>query len=553
MNMLPKDALSPELLAKLRSGIVSTRQDESVTAFPTSPGLAGRPAVTPGTDDLYVEEAPKEGEQGVPRYEDRVAALPAEVSRQIRQRAWEEYARRVADGEGERRLRRRARIGRPGAAAWLELAVWVSLLIGANVVFFPDDPGFRKLEFNPFLVPVLFMAIRFGTLIGGAAGIAGAVWMTLAARNASLEDGSLVLPGITVLVGMLTGILSQHQGERLAHFRQYAGTLEARQARSRRLLAVKDSVIHELQSRIEEQTVSVEAMYRWSRHMGSTDSSDMYSALLQILHADLHVTRAAVYRARDGGFALAASLDRGTVAGPFQERLDTTVGLPALAVELRRRVSLFDAEAAGLRGQASPGILWCGPICETDDVDALVVVEEMPLIELTPASCARIDALLNWASEARSRLAHFRQQSDPDFFDRRIGAYRFSYFVEALRRENLRSRRHGFPLKVLRVRIASFAEIPTSSIPAARECVSRALFAYLREDDTIGLSPQDDTFLAILPMCEAATAAAVGFRMSRALEGASGILPLRLTFDFVDPETLDAAPKAAAPALEAVA
>jgi hypothetical protein len=551
--MLPKSPVPAELLAQLKSGIVSTRQDESITAFPTAPGLAGTPAFAPGTDDLYVEEAPKEGEGGVPRYEDRVAALPAEVSRQIRRRAWEEYARRVTDGGGERRRRRKVRIGRPGAAAWLELAVWISLLVGANVLLFPQDPGFRRLEFNPFLVPVLLMAIRFGTLVGGAAGLAAAGWMMLSTRSANLEDGSLVLPGLLVLVGMLAGILSQHQGERLAHFRQYAGTLEARHARARRLLAVKDSVIHELQSRIEEQTVSVEAMYRWSRHMSSTESSDMYPALLQILHADLHVTRAAVYRLREGRFTLAASLDRGTVPAPFDEQLEASVGLPALAVELRRRVSLFDPEAAGLRGQARPGILWCAPVCESDDVEALVVVEDMPLLELTPAACARIDALLNWASEGRSRLAHFRLQSDPDFFDRRIGAYRFSYFVEALRRENLRARRHGYLLKVLRVRIASFADIPPSSVPAARECVSRALFAYLREDDTIGLSSQEDVFLAILPMCEAVTATAIGFRMNRALEGVSGLIPLKLTFDFVDPETLEAAPRVPAPALEAVA
>src|SRR5436190_5009497 len=550
--MLPQDDVR-KLLSQLRSGIVSTKKDDSVQAFPTGSNLAGSPAITPGTDDIFVEVGdPKDGDEE-PQYEDRISALPAEVSRQIRRRAWEEYARRVADGSGERRSRKKVRLGRPGAAAWLELAAWMTVLIGTNVLAFPEDPGFRRLEFNPFLLPVLLMAIRFGTLIGGAAGIAGAAWMILSTRHASLEDGSLVLPGLTVLVGMLTGILSQHQGERLAHFRESAGTLEARQARARRLLAVKDSVIHELQSRIEEQTVSVEAMYQWSRHMSSSEATDMFQALLQLLHADLSVTRAAVYRRRDDEFVLAASMDRSSVPAPFSERLDQRAGLIALAVEHRRPISAFDPEAEALRGTARPDILLCGPICEEEFVEAVVVVHEMPLLELTPASCARFDALLNWASEARGRLAHLREQSDPDFFDRRIGAYRFSYFSEALRRENLRARRHGLPMKVLRARILSFAEIPPGSMQATRECVSRALFAYLREDDTIGVAEKEDTFLAILPMCEAATAAAIGFRMIRALEGVSSVLPLKLAFDFVDPETLEAAPKAPMPALEAVA
>jgi hypothetical protein len=206
------------------------------------------------------------------------------------------------------------------------------------------------------------MAIRFGTLIGGAAGIAGAAWMTVAAAHASLEDGSLVLPGMTVLVGMLAGILSQHQGERLAHFRQYAGTLEARQARARRLLAVKDSVIHELQSRIEEQTVSVEAMYRWSRHMSSAEATDMFQALLQLLHADLGVTRAAVYRRATEDFG---SRRRSTAApSPRRSRSGwTRARAPPLRAEHRRRVSLFDAEAAALRsqGRRRPSLR---PVCE---------------------------------------------------------------------------------------------------------------------------------------------------------------------------------------------
>jgi hypothetical protein len=152
----------------------------------------------------------------------------------------------------------------------------------------------------------------------------------------------------------------------------------------------------------------------------------------------------------------------------------------------------------------------------------------------------------------RTRLARLREQSDGDYFDRGVGAYRFPYLAETLRRELQRARRHGLPLRVMRVTILSFAELSAGSVAAARECVSRALFAYLREGDTIGADRRPDSFLAILPMCEAATATALGFRMQRALEGISGLLPIRLSFEFVDPEAAGAAPDAAPP-LEAVA
>lgn len=287
--------------------------------------------------------------------------------------------------------------------------------------------------------------------------------------------------------------------------------------------------------------------------MSSTEPTDMFQALLQILQADLNVTRAAVYRRVDAEFALAASLDRGVVPSPFPDRLDGQSGLPGLALRLQRRISLFDREAEALPAGDRRGVVACGPVWEGKRIEALVVVQDLPLLELTPSALSRLDALLGWASEVRSRLARLEESSDPDYFDRRIGVYRFPYLLETLRREQQRAARHGLPLRVLRVRILSFSEIPPASIAAARECVSRALFAYLREGDTIGASTQDDSFLVILPMCEAATATALGFRMLRAIEGVSNLLPIRLSFEFVDPDTVGRASEAAAPPLEAVA
>jgi len=540
----PSDDPALKLLASLRGGIVSTRNDDPPPADTTDFALG---------EEIYVEEGfERETEPEPFPFESRSVELDPDLGRGMRRRAWEDYARRVKDGGGEARPRRKVQAVRPGLRAWLELSAVLSLVIGVNAFCFPGDPGFRRLEFNPFLVPVVLLGVRYGTLIGGAAGLVAGLWMCLAGRW-DLEDGSLVLPGMLVLIGMLVGILSQHQGERLAFVRQYCRRLEDRQARARRILDVKQSVIGELQSRIEEQAVSVEAMYRMNRRMSSTEPTDMFQALLQILQADLSVTRAAVYRRDNSEFLLAASLDRGVVPMPFEDRLDGESGLIGTAVRLQRRISVLDPEVEAIPVADRGGTVLCGPIWEGKRIEAVVVIQDLPLLELSPSGLSRVDALLGWASEVRSRLARLTEQSDPDYFDRRIGVYRFSYLLETLHREVGRAQRHGLPLRVLRVRILSFAEIPPASVNAARECVSRALFAYLREGDTIGASPQEDSFLVILPMCEAATATAIGFRMQRAIEGVSNLLPLRLAFEFVEPQSVGRSADAAPPPLEAVA
>lgn len=557
--MQPSDDRRPDLLAGLRPTIASTKEDappplellqQLRTDIVSTREVEPPP---PPVEEFYVEDGAEPEREPAELVDDRSTELDPTLGPKMRRRAWEEYARKLAGRGAGGPRRRKVRPGRPGVRAWLELVGVVGLLVAVNAILFPADPGFRRLEFNPFVIPVVLLGLRFGTLIGGVAGLASGLWLIFASGHADLEDGSAVLPGMLVVLGVLTGVLSQHQGERLDFVRGYARRLEERLARARRLLGVRQSVIGELQSRIEEQAVSIESMYRMSRRMSSTEPSDMFQALLQILHADLRVARAAVYRCIDGTFYLAASLDRRLAPAPFPEYLDADRGIPGLARTLRRRVSVFDAEAEQLPPSDRSALLVCGPVLEGDQIQALLVVEDVPLLEFTPAALARLDALLGWASEVRTRLARLNEQSDGDYFDRGIGAYRFPYLVETLRREHQRARRHGLPLRVMRVRILSFAEIPRPSLAAARECVSRALFAYLREGDTIGADRQPDSFLAVLPMCEAATATAIGFRMQRALEGISGLLPLRLAFEYVDPEEVGASSDAAPPPLEAVA
>jgi hypothetical protein len=556
--MQPSDDRRPDILAGLRSKIASTKDDAPpplellarLRGDIVSTRVEPPPAEPP--EEFYVEDG-FEPEREPFEIDDRSTELDPALGPKMRRRAWEEYARDVAGGGADRRPRKKIRLGRAGVRGWLELTLLLGLMIGLNAFVFPNDPGFRRLEFNPFLLPVVLLALRFGTLIGGAAGLVSALWLLVASRHVNLEDGSAVLPGLLVILGVLTGVLAQHQGERLEHVRDYAGRLEERLARARRLLGIRQSVIGELQSRIEEQAVSVESMYRMSRRMSSTEPTDMFQAILQILHADLRVARAAIYRSIDGSFYLAASLDRRLAPAPFPEYLDADRGLPGLARRLNRRISIFDSDAETLPPSERSPVLACGPIREGEHLHALLVVEDLPLLEFTPSALARLDALLGWASEVRTRLARLSEQTEGDYFDRGVGAYRFPYLAETLRREFQRARRHGLPLRVMRVRIQSFSELPESSVAAARECVSRALFAYLREGDTIGADRRPDSFLAVLPMCEAATATALGFRMLRALEKISGLLPIRLSFEFVDPEAAAASSDATPPPLEAVA
>ncbi len=407
------------------------------------------------------------------------------------------------------------------------------------MAFFPTDPGFRRLEFNPYLIPVVLLAVRFGTLVGGSAGLLCALWLVGSSRHGDLEDGSLVLPGLLIGVGLLAGALSRHQGERLAFYRWRTRVLQGEQVRAAQLLEARASVIRELQSRIEEQTVSIGGLYRIGRAMTSDDPREMSDSLLRLLSSDLKVTRAAVYQPVDGELRLAASIDHGLQPRPFSATLDPDAGLPGLALKLGRRVSIFEHEAAGLDLRRTEPAMISGLVRSGEDLKAVIVVHELPLFEFTPSAVSKFDALLEWASEARGPAEIVETSDEPPYFDRRIGAYRWVYVQETLQRELQRARRHALPLRVLQVKLTALDDVPAPARESVRQRVARILFAYMRECDTVGLGPSEDTFLAILPMCEASSAQAFRFRINAMLEKIVGAMSY--SFEFVDPETLEIA------------
>lgn len=474
------------------------------------------------------------------RVEPVASAFPGELAVRLRHRAWEEYAARVAAAPGSAPAAAPVRRRRSRPSNLRRLAETLLLLGGlaaANVCLSPDDPGFRRLEFNPFFVPVVLIAIRYGTLWGLAAGLLAAAWVAGAAGALNLEDGSLALPGLFVVVGTMGGILSQGQGGRLAFYRARAERLARERARLSRALQAKTAVIAELQAKIEEHAIPLETLYAMSRGMGSDEPAEMYRALLRLVARDLKAERCAVYELEGGRLSLRASFDPRPAAAPFPPVLPTDRGLPGLALRLGRVVSALDKEA---EETGAPGFL-CGPVREGTETRAVVWVEEIPLFDFTPAVVARFAGLLTWAAESRAR-ALAAADGGAEETGEETGLRGPDFLSEALARETSRARRHGTPVRLLLARLRGVDALAPERRAEARRAVARALYAFTREADTVCRTSREDTFAVILPMFESVDPSTVGGRITAALERAWAGGRLELTFGFAE---IDAVPFAA--------
>lgn len=493
----------------------------------------GRPEFVRGDVEeevVYLEE--EAGEPEAPAAPARVR-FPESAAEAVRRRAWREYAATLEERERAAAPRRAARAPGPGLRSWAELAAALLLGAGAGLVFFPEDPGFRRFEFNPFLLPIILFALRFGAAHGTVAGLAAAAWVAATGERIDVEDGSLVLPGFLAATGVFAGFLSREQGRRLARSRARARALEGERRRAVRALAAQDAVIRELRSRVEEYGVAPAALYRLCRAMYGEREEDVYAAVLEILARDVGATRAAVYEVGEGGaLGLRASRDVRPAAAPFAPSLPAGRGLPGLALREGRVACRFEA---GLRAAEAEGAaILCGPIREGGRARAVAVVEDLPLFEFGPATVARMEALLEWASEALTRAARRREREEPALYDAELGAYTPAYLADALAREEGRAARYGTSFSVLLVRLLGVDRMAPARRKAARQAVCRALAAHTREADAVCATAAEDTFAVILPMHDGLDVISLADRVNTAVARTWPRSELRLSFAFAD-------------------
>ncbi len=496
---------------------------ETRAALARRAGDRGRALREHEEEEVYVEiDVPEELGASV----SEEPAFPAGPPPALRERAWEEFARRLEGlrGDPPPRRGRARRFSRLRQAA--EVAACVGSLIALNVLAFPGDPGFREALLNPFFIAVLLPAIRFGFGAGLGAGLAAALWVYAAGGGGGLLDGGLCVPGLLVATAAFAGMLAGSQARRLAYFRSWSRSLEAERVALRRIVQARDIVVRDLQAKVEEQGVSMERLYRMSRGMGSGEPEQLCAALLEILARDLGARRASIYELRDGRLRLKAGWDRRPSAREFAPELEAEDGLPGLALRVPRPVSFFDPEAP-----ARPGL---GVLCGRIPGDAVLVVwiEEMPLLEFDDSTLSRFAALLRWSAEGRERAARLHASSGS--FDRGIGAYTQARLVETLGREIARAQRYGQALRLVLVRMVGFEQVPERRRHEVRLDLSRILSGLVREVDSVCLTEREDTFALILPMYDATGVTLLVERVDPVFRRFWAGLGLRLSFAMAD-------------------
>ncbi|MBI4563303.1 MAG: hypothetical protein HY716_01245 [Planctomycetes bacterium] len=289
--------------------------------------------------------------------------------------------------------------GTVGRRWMLDLLFVLGLMVAMNLFMAPEQPGFPDMTFNPYFIPVLLLAVRYGAKAGFVAGLASSVTVLAGVWSGGSRIPDMVLPALLVAAGTLAGLACETTVKDLRLTRERLHHLQKEMKQAEGLLDARERIVRELQARIEVHATPLEILHRLSRGLCSRDPDEILRSLLEFTVTTVRAERAAVYEVRGDQAVLKMSHVRtGRTAFAAKRPLSELSGL---ALRSNRVLSVLDLEAAGMDARHSDALL-CGPL---GNGGAFLVVEEMPLSSFSRVAVARFASLVDWANHSLALAA----------------------------------------------------------------------------------------------------------------------------------------------------
>ena len=293
---------------------------------------------------------------------------------------------------------------RPGSLL-LDAVIVGVLIVAANLLFDPGDPGWSGLNPSPYLLLPLLVGGRYGftpgVLSGAAASLLVLLLPRLGAGPASPETptASVYLlasfPFVGGLVGELFGWFRRDRHQMEAQLEKAQTSVRALDGEVSYLRGVKD----ELDRLVAARDGEISSLDNELRRLYTVSAEDLPAAVLQFLRRQVRLHDAALYRVTPGQ----DGLRRLAVTGQ-EEQLPPTLdrsASPVVALALERHSLVLLPEL--LRQREPPVgervLLACPLPNASGGIEAVLVVTGLPFVSFTNQAANLIDLVCEWAGE----------------------------------------------------------------------------------------------------------------------------------------------------------
>lgn len=419
----------------------------------------------------------------------------------------------------------------------IETLVGLGLLVGLNMAFFPDDPGYLTVSPHPFLFLVILVASRYGTFDGFVAGIVSAAiylgylfWGKDHETVRLTAEWSQFIPAyLFVLLGLLLGEIREMANRDVRRMETQVKELDARLEESRRESSVLSQVKDELQQRVLSADDPLAEFYTSAQRLQTLSPDEAYPAILDLVQRFTGAEKFALYVAADvpstilgrpEGRTFTLRLSRGwATPEEFDHRLDESHPAVSRALE-HREVTVLKSATGGPLGD----ILACAPVLDPheDEVLALLVIERIPFVRLTGMTVSHLFTIAGWAGKTLGDARRFEGAMESRVDDPLSGAYNYKFLVQRLAEEAQRVRRYGGACTYLLVKCPEVDTLGLEDRRLYTKETGALLKRLLRTVDVVGIHREPGAFGVILPSTSPNQAAVVTSRINESFRKTFG-------------------------------
>lgn len=406
----------------------------------------------------------------------------------------------------------------------VEIALFLGVALAIDQIFF-DGHRFVSARHHPFWIPVLLLAVQYGTsagLLAAAASIVALLAGNLPAQAISQDRFAWLFQ--VVQLPLLWCVAAVALGElRMRQIRERAAlTLRlAEAARREEVLAGGYERLQQakevLETRIAGQLRTAVGMYEAARAIERLDPAEVLLGVADLVRSVMNPEKFSLFLLRNHGLDLA--LEEGwSEKDHFPRQYTASTSLFEEIVGRQRLVSVAAREDALLL--AADGVV-ASPIVVPGSgrVAGMLKIERLGFLDLNFSNLKMLKVLCQWIGAAYDNALKFQEARSESVVNAETELFAYSFLARQLSLLTLLAQRIGFDLTMIVARLENAGEMTEEQEAAVPRIFSRAAAAALRKTDlAFDYQRTGSEFAILLPATPVAGARIAIAKMEHALQ-----------------------------------
>ena len=398
------------------------------------------------------------------------------------------------------------------------LALFFLLLISANILLFPDIPGFIGIHPHPYLLAIVLMAGRFGRLEGYLAAVVAALvfsafyikeyypfvrWELFAGSDYTTPMLSFLLAA--VFIGEMRHIARRREKELLEENQ----TLKKENHRYREQLEIVIQIKEELENRLLGQQETLHSLYQATRALETLEEADFYQALTRLTARFTGATKVSLYVIDYPNDVILCVARFGWETEKIEpDKMPLAEGIFSLVIKHNQILSIkeiADRPDYLKLWQASRHKAYVYlPISMGSVTVAILTIDDIPFLKLNISTLRILSLIAELAVPALKNIIRFQDLQNMVQMDPVTALPKWEAFLEAAGVEFKKAARYHLDFSIVYFRLTGLEKIEKKwgheTTVEILKWFAHKLRSFLRSIDLCGVGEKNGEFCLALPL-----------------------------------------------------